>query len=63
MCKQLKENLSQTFVSSMKSVIDTLDEHSKSIKELDQRIKQLSAKGSGVNEMEDVEFTIESATP
>ena len=63
MCKQLKENLSQTFMSSMKSVIDTLDEHSKSIKELDQRIKQLSAKGSGVNEREDVEFTIESATP
>ena len=39
MCKQLKEKLSQIFMSSMKSVIDTLDEHSKSIKELEQRIK------------------------
>lgn len=63
MCKQLKENLSQTFMSSMKSVIDTLDEHSKSIQEMEQRISQLSAKDSGVKERGDVEFTIECAAP
>ena len=38
-------------MSSMKSMIDMLDEHSKSIKELEQRINQLSAKGSGLREI------------
>lgn len=62
MCKQLKENLSQTFMSSMKSMIDMLGEHSKSIKELEQRINQLSAKGSGAEGNKDIEFTIKSPT-
>lgn len=34
MFKQLKKNLLQTFKENMGSVIDMLDEHSKSIKEL-----------------------------
>lgn len=60
MCKQLKEKMSQTFMSSMKSVIDTLDEHSKSIKKLEQRIKQLSAKDGGAERNKNIEFTVES---
>lgn len=60
MCKQLKEKMSQTFMSSMKSVIDTLDEHSKSIKKLEQRIKQLSAKDGGAEGNKNIEFTVES---
>lgn len=62
MCKQLKEKLSQTFMSSMKSMIDMLDEHSKSIKKLEQRINQLSAKGSGAEGNKNIKFTIESPT-
>ncbi len=62
MCKQLKENLSQTFMSFMKSMIDTLDEHSKSIKELEQHIKQLSAKDGGAEGNKNIEFTVESVT-
>lgn len=38
MCKQLKEKLLQALMDNMGSVIDTLDEHAKSIKELEQRI-------------------------
>lgn len=63
MCKQLKEKILQMLMSNMGSVIDALDEHAKSIKELDQRISQLSAKNSDVKEGEKVKFTIESATP
>lgn len=62
MCKQLKENLSQTFMSFMNSMIDTLDEHSKSIKELEQHIKQLSAKDGGAEGNKNIEFTVESVT-
>ena len=46
----------------MKSVIDTLDEHSKSIKELEQRIKQLFAKDGCAEGNKNIEFTVESAT-
>lgn len=62
MCKQLKEKLLQTLMDNMGSVIDTLDEHSKSIKELEQRIKQLSAKDGAADGNKNIEFTVESAT-
>lgn len=62
MCKQLKENLLQTLMSNVGSIIDTLDKHSKSIKKLEQRINQLSAMNSDVKKREDVKFTIESAS-
>lgn len=45
MCKQLKENLSQTFMSSMESMIDMLDEHSKSIKKTGAAHKPAVRKG------------------
>lgn len=63
MFKQLKENLLQTFKENMGPVIDMLDEHSKSIKELEQRISQLSAKGSDVVGNKNMEFIIESPAP
>lgn len=63
MCKQLKEKLLQALMDNMGSVIDTLAEHSKSIKELEQRISQLSAKDSGAGWNKNIEFTIESAGP
>lgn len=63
MYKQLKEDLLRTLMKNMGSVIDTLDEHSKSIKKLEQRISQLSAKSSDVKERKDVEFSLEGATP
>lgn len=63
MYKQLKEDLLQTLMKNMGSVIDTLDEHSKSIKKLEQRISQLSAKSSDFKKKKDVESTLESATP
>ena len=62
MCKQLKEKLLQTLMDNIGSVIDTLDEHSKSIKELEQRIKQLSAKDDAAEENKNIEFAVESAT-
>ena len=46
----------------MKSVIDTLDEHSKSIKELEQRIKQLFAKDGCAEGNKNIAFTVDSAT-
>jgi hypothetical protein len=63
MYKQLKEDLLRTLMKKMGSVIDTLDEHSKSIKKLEQRISQLSVKSSDVKERKDVEFSLEDATP
>lgn len=63
MFKQLKENILQTFKENMGPVIDMLDEHSKSIKELEQRISQLSAKGSDVVGNKNMEFIIESPAP
>ena len=62
MCKQLKEKLLQTLMDNIGSVIDTLDEHSKSIKKLEQRIKQLSAKDGADEENKNIEFAVESAT-
>ena len=62
MCKQLKEKLLQTLMDNMGSVIDTLDEHSKSINELEQRIKQLSAKDGATEGNKNIEFTVENAT-
>ena len=62
MCKQLKEKLLQTLMDNMGSVIDTLDEHSKSINELEQRIKQLSEKDGATEGNKNIEFTVESAT-
>ena len=62
MCKQLKEKLLQTLMDNVGSVIDTLDEHSKSIKELEQRIKQMSAKDGAAEENKNIEFAVESAT-
>ena len=61
MCKQLKEKLLQALMDNMGSVIDTLDEHAKSIKELEQRISQLSAKGSGAERNKHIEFSMGSA--
>lgn len=61
MCKQLKEKLLQALMDNMGSVIDTLDEHAKSIKELEQRISQLSAKGSGAERNKNIEFSMGSA--
>lgn len=61
MCKQLKEKLLQALMDNMGSVIDTLDEHAKSIKELESRISQLSAKGSGAERNKNIEFSMGSA--
>lgn len=61
MCKQLKEKLLQALMDNMGSVIDTLDEHAKSIKELEQRISQLSANGSGAERNKNIEFSMGSA--
>lgn len=61
MCKQLKEKLLQALMDNMGSVIDTLDEHAKSIKELERRISQLSAKGSGAERNKHIEFSMGSA--
>ena len=58
MCKQLKEKLLQALMDNMGSVIDTLDEHAKSIKELERRISQLSAKGSGAERNKHIEFSM-----
>lgn len=63
MCKQLKEKLLQALMDNMGSVIDTLDEHVKSIKELEQRISQLSANGSGAERNKNIEFSMGSAAP
>lgn len=63
MCKQLKEKLLQALMDNMGSVIDTLDEHAKSIKELEQRISQLSANGSGAERNKNIEFSMGSAAP
>lgn len=63
MCKQLKEKLLQALMDYMGSVIDTLDEHAKSIKELEQRISQLSANGSGAERNKNIEFSMGSAAP
>lgn len=48
-------------MDNMGSVIDTLDEHAKSIKELEQRINKLSAKGSGAERNKHIEFSMGSA--
>lgn len=61
MCKQLKEKLLQALMDNMGSVIDTLDEHAKSIKELEQRINMLSVKGSGAERNKHIEFSMGSA--
>lgn len=61
MCKQLKEKLLQALMDNMGSVIDTLDEHAKSIKELEQRINKLSVKGSGAERNKHIEFSMGSA--
>lgn len=61
MCKQLKAKLLQALMDNMGSVIDTLDEHAKSIKELEQRINKLSVKGSGAERNKHIEFSIVSA--
>lgn len=63
MCKQLKAKLLQALMDNMGSVIDTLDEHAKSIKELEQRISQLSANGSGAERNKNIEFSMGSAAP
>ena len=61
MCKQLKAKLLQALMDNMGSVIDTLDEHAKSIKELEQRINKLSVKGSGAERNKHIEFSMGSA--
>lgn len=61
MCKKLKEKLLQELMDNMGSVIDTIDEHAKSIKELEQRINKLSAKGSGAERNKHIEFSMGSA--
>lgn len=48
-------------MDNMGSVIDTLDEHAKSIKELEQRINKLSVKGSGAERNKHIEFSMGSA--